>query len=259
MNGLAEVLVVIAGLVFVGALIGAYANTRSADQVSTAPVVSCAQAQQATGTVRLQGVAEPVPSPYGAPVAPLSGQPYAWCESRVSYDDWRRDSDGDQVSTTVTVDALPGGSFVVRDASGAVLVDGANLRWHDLPDTIRTTTRGLPPALRANEIDGASSTLSRIGLNEKWAERGARFLADHDNQTYHLFERTVAPGTPVVVLGELRRDPDGALVLGGGVLASTESPQEVESDQRAGARTALVVAAVAAAVAVAALVVGLIV
>lgn len=255
MHGIAGGLVILASMVLIVALAVAYSSTHSADQVSEAPVVSCAQAQQSTGAVRLHGVAEPLPSPYGPPLAPLSGRPYAWCEYRVSYDEWGRDLDGKQVTKTVTMDFLPGGPFVVRDASGSVLVDPASLWWHDLPDTVRTTSRRLPPALREDQVDRTSSALSRIGLSEKWAEQGARYLADHDTPLYDLYERSVVPGTPVVVVGELRRDPDGTTVLGGEVLASTGSPQEMESDQRAGAHQARVIAAIAAAVAVTALIV----
>lgn len=78
MSGLLLAVAFFAGVVAVGALTVAWSARKTADRVRLAPLVRCADVPFGSGTVRLQGWAEP-PQPGSAPRAPLSGQPYAWC------------------------------------------------------------------------------------------------------------------------------------------------------------------------------------
>lgn len=153
---------------------------------------------------------------------------------------------GERRTRTVTLRRLDGASFVLRDPSGAVHVDGTSLEWHDLRPSVDTSTRRLPGGPRHSQVATAGHLLQQLGIGG---------LPDLDplgpggGKDYRLIEHLVAPGTPVMVVGDLRAGPQGVL-LAGAVMASTESPQEVEADQRAGAGGAVRVAQVAGAVGV---------
>ena len=238
----------IGGFALLTALGGHLQGRRTRDARSA----TCADALRSGGTVRLTGVAEPLPSAAGAPLGPLSGRPYAWCEARVSYQDSHRDADGDSRSRTVTVAHLVGTPFVVRDGTGVVLVHSPDVDWRDLPYAVNTTSRQLPEGLRRDQIDRGSELLDKVGLNETWADRGARVLFSGDGRTYDLVERLVAPGARVVVVGDVEPGPDGMPVLSGQVVASTASAEAMSTDLAASVRTSLLVAAIALGLALAA-------
>jgi hypothetical protein len=214
--------------------------------------VSCAAARTSTGTVRIEGVAEPPAGPGVPRRAPLSGREYAWCEAHVSYDDDVRDADGDRRSRTVTVARQPGEAFVVRDATGVVLVRSAEIEWNELSYSVNTTSRQLPEGLRRAQVERGSDLLDKVGLSDRWADVGAQILFSGDGRTYDLVERLVTPGTPVIVVGDLQPGPDGTAVLGGRVFASTRSEQGTTDDVRANVRTYLLVGAIGIGAAVAA-------
>ena len=252
MEGLIIAVTFFGGAIGGFSLLTALGGHLQARRMRGARSVSCADALRSTGTIRLTGAAEPPPYPVGPQLGPLSGRPYAWCEARVSYQDSYRDSDGNSRSRTVTVAHQPGAAFVVRDATGAVLVSSPDVDWRDLPYTVNTTSRHLPEALRRAQIDRGSDLLDKVGLSETWADRGARLLFSGDGRTYDLVERLVAPGAGVVVVGDLEPGPDGIPVLGGRVVASTASAQAMTNDVAASVRTSLLVAAIALAFALAA-------
>lgn len=252
MDGLIIAVTFFGGAIGGFALLTALGGHIQARRMRGARPVSCAHALTATGTVQLTGVAEPPPSPVGPQLSPLSGRPYAWCEARVSYQDSYRDSDGDSRSRTVTVAHQPGAAFLLRDATGAVLVRGPEVDWRDLPYTVNTTSRQLPEALRRAQIDRGSELLDKIGLSESWADRGARVLFSGDGQVYDLVERLVAPGARVIVVGDLEPGSDGVPVLGGQVIASTATAQAMNNDVAASVRTSLLVAGIALGFALAA-------
>lgn len=254
MNGLAIVVAFVAGVVCLVAVVRTFVHRRTARRLTEAQWVSCAGVAGAVGRlVRVSGLAERAP---GQPEAgPLSGIPAAWCSARVTTQREHRDSDGDRHTETVTVAEMTTGPFVVRDGTGAVLVDaGDRLTWHDLPETVSRRTSELPPALHAAQVRRMDDQLERLGLSERWAGWGARLLTSSGGP-YDLSESVVAPGTPVVVLGTVGTGPYGA-VLGGEVLASTETVEEVAADSDSRERRSAIVAGIAFAVLLAALLVG---
>jgi hypothetical protein len=257
MNGFAVVVAVAAGIVGLIAVGNALSHRHTARDLAQAEWVGCGGVAGAVGRlVRVSGLAERAP---GQPQAgPLSGIPAAWCSAKVTTQREHRDSDGDRHTETVTIAEMTTGPFVVRDGTGAVLVNaGDRLTWHDLPTSVSRRTSQLPAGLRAAEMETVNDQLEHLGLSEKWAGWGARLLTSSGGP-YDLTEAVVAPGTPVVVLGTVETGPDGA-VLGGDVLASTETVQEVAADHDSRERRSAIVAGIAFAVALAALVVGLLV
>lgn len=248
---------VVAGIVALGAVGVALSHRRTARRLGEAAWVGCAAAGGADGRlVRVAGLAEPLPAPGGPPRAPLTGTPAAWCTASVTEQQSYRDSDGTQRTRTRTIAEVRGGPFLVRDRTGVLLVDaGEQLSWHDLEPSVRHRQSELPPGLRAQELAEVNEQLESFGLSQRWAGMGARLLTSGGGP-YDLTEHVVPAGTPVVVLGTVTVRPDGAPVLTGEVLASTESVDEVAADSDARERRAVIVAGVAFAVALGALLVG---
>jgi hypothetical protein len=246
---------VIAGLVaLVAALLAAWygaAAARAARRLTDGTGATCATVVPSTGRVSLDGRAEA--GPHGLLTAPLSGRPCVWYRSVVT-EHWSeldrslvRDFDRDGYLDRSEADAATRERrhtstdastqpFLLRDATGQVLVDPRGMTADRLTRSLRTSDRGQAQGYFPDN----TVPIERAGFGVGRASGRGRSRFDRE-------ETLLAPGTPVSVTGQVVRHPDGTMAVGGaGLVVSSRGPAELRSEHLARARLARAAAVVAA-------------
>ncbi len=256
---------VAAGLVALAAalLAALYATSAAATarRLAGASTRTCASLTPSSGRVGVGGRVEE--GPHGALKAPLSGTACVWYRAVVT-ERWTEldrafvrdiDQDGyldrseadaatrEQRRTDADVSAHP---FVLRDATGSILVDTRGMTADRLTQSVRTTAG--PPVQGYFPDNTIPIERAGFGVGRASGRGPSRFDRE---------ETVLMPGQQVFVSGTVAPHPSGRLVIGGrGLVVSSRDPDELRMEHAARARLAQLAALVAAVAGVALIVAG---
>ncbi|WP_436786216.1 hypothetical protein [Yinghuangia sp. YIM S10712] len=220
--------------------------------LSRARLMTCADAAHADGRVVVFGAVEPLPD--GLVRAPVSGRACVWFTSAaveywVEQEPARvRDFDGDgplhhselrparrgRGRTEVRSSDRP---FLLRDDTGAVVVDPVGLRAVRLPVASRDTVGGGVPQDGVVAVDFGARRMRRVSRCDR-------------------SETVLAAGERVYVSGRVERRPDGVVLTGRSSTISREQPGGSSPLPTLRARVGLALGALAGLIGVAALLAG---